>query len=229
MNNTEKDSVVVERRKSSTSEIILIVLMVLVLSISVGYALLSSTLNISGTSTVADSKWEIDGGDIECPEGQVCTINPSDPDNTDPDDGKPVCSESDPTNCTTPNGAVIWMDGDTIYFKHVLVKPGDSFTFYATIKNNGNLDAKVSNVTKNELNTTARKFLDYTVTDADGNEIVKDRALNAGDSLKVKVTVAYKTSITTLPTSEELALINEVSEGHVGATSFFSVSFAQAD
>ena len=212
---------VVERRKSSTSEIVLIVLMVLVLSISVGYALLSTSLNIRGSSTVEDAKWKIDTGDIECEEGEICTINPDDPDDTPPE----VCTVTNTNNC---NGAVIWMDGDTIYFKHILSKPGDKFTFYASIKNNGNINAKVTNVIKNELNTTARKFLSYNVTDASGNEITTGRTLNPGETLKVKVTVAYRTDILELPTSQEIDLINEVAEGNTGATSFFSVSFEQA-
>lgn len=221
VNNSQKVEKVVERRKSSTSEIVLIVLMVLVLSISVGYALLSTSLNIRGSSTVEDAKWSIDTGDIECEEGEVCTINPDDPDNTPPE----VCTVTNTNDC---NGAVIWMDGDTIYFKHILSKPGDTFTFYASIKNNGNINAKVTNVTKNELNTTARRFLNYNVTDASGNAIVSGRTLNPGETLKVKVTVSYRTDIAALPTSEEIALINEVAEGNTGATSFFSVSFEQA-
>ncbi len=224
-NNSQSTQKVVERRKSSTSEVVLIVLMVLVLSISIGYALLSTSLNIRGTSTVQDAKWDIGGGDIECEEGEVCTINPQDPGDTPP--GVAKCDPAD-QNCDEGNGAVIWMDGDTVYFKHILTKPGDTFVFYTTIKNRGNINAKVSNVTKNELNPTARRFLNYIVTDASGNEISQGRALNAGESLKVKVTVSYKTNIAALPTAEEIALINEVAEGNTGATSFFSVSFEQA-
>jgi hypothetical protein len=219
-NNTQK---VVERRKSSTSEVVLIVLMVLVLSISIGYALLSTSLNIRGSSTVQDAKWDIGGGDIECEEGEICTIDPQDPGET-----PPGVAQCDPSVEDCGNGAVIWMEGDTVYFKHVLTKPGDTFVFYTTIKNKGNINAKVSNVIKNELNPTARRFLDYVVTDASGNEITQGRVLNAGESLKVKVRVSYKTNIPALPTAEEIALINEIAEGNTGATSFFSVTFEQA-
>ena len=37
-----------------------------------------------------------------------------------------------------------------------------------------------------------------------------------------------KDKVTTLPTTAELALINETSEGHTGATSLFTVSYVQA-
>ena len=222
-NNSEQQTVV-ERRKSSTSEIVLIVLMVLVLSISIGYALLSTSLNINGQSRVKDAKWDIGDITIECPEGEVCTINPPDPGVT-----PPGVAECDPAVEDCGNGAVIWLDGDTVYFKHILTKPGDTFTFYASIKNKGNIKAKVSNVTKNELNPTARRFLNYTVTDANGNAINAGRALNVGDTLKVKVTVSYRTDIAALPTAAEISEINEEAEGHFGATSFFSVSFEQAE
>ena len=225
-NNSEQQTVV-ERRKSSTSEIVLIVLMVLVLSISIGYALLSTSLNINGQSRVKDAKWDIGDITIECPEGEVCTINPDDPTNVPPDES--TCKPTDPTDCDNGTGAVIWLDGDTVYFKHILTQPGDTFTFYASIKNKGNIKAKVSNVIKNELNTTARRFLNYTVTDANGNAINAGRALNVGDTLKVKVTVSYRTDIAALPTAAEISEINEEAEGHFGATSFFSVSFEQAE
>lgn len=224
-NNSEQQTVV-ERRKSSTSEIVLIVLMVLVLSISIGYALLSTSLNIRGTSTVQDAKWDIGDIDIECEDDEVCTINPPDPGGTDT--GVAKCQDND-TSCDEGNGAVIWMEGNTVYFKHILTKPGDTFVFYTTIKNKGNINAKVSNVTKDELNATAKKFLNYTVTDVNGNAISQGRALNAGDSLKVKVTVSYRTDIDALPTPAEIDLINEVALGNTGATSFFSVTFEQAE
>lgn len=219
--NSQNAEKVVERRKSSTSEIVLIVLMILVLSISVGYALLSTSLNIRGTSTVQDAQWSIETGDIECEEGEICTINPPVPGDTPPQ----VCTEENADDC---NGGVIWMEGDTIFFKHILTKPGDTFTFYATIKNTGNINAKVSSVTKNELNPTAKRFLNYNVTDDSNNAISAGRALNPGQSLRVKVTVSYRTDIAALPTSEEIALINEIALGNTGATSFFSVTFEQA-
>ena len=208
-----------EQRKERKS-LALILLLLLITCISIGYAALSSSLNISGSSTINDAEWDVgptEPAEIVCPTGQKCTINPDNPGDVDP---------TDPTDPSGP-GAVIWMDGDTVYFKHVLSKPGDVFTFTTKYANNGTIDAKVSNVTTNELNATAKRFIDYSVTYADGSEIKKDDLLKAGQSATFKVTVSYK-NVSTLPTAAELALINETADGKTGATSLFTVSYVQA-
>lgn len=204
--------------------LLLLALLMLLMTVSIGYSALSSQLKISGTSTIKNSQWDIDveDGGIVCPDGEVCTINPSNPDSLTPDDGKVT-----PDN-PNPKGAIIWMDGNTVYFKHILSVPGDVFTFNVTFENSGTLDAKVSNVTTSSLNATAQNFMTYGVTYANGNAINQNDRLNAGDSVTFKVTVAYKSTVTTLPTDAELALINEVADGHTGATSLFTINYEQA-
>lgn len=202
----------------------LIILLLLLMMVSIGYAALSSSLNISGTSTIQETTWSIDSddSDIECPSGVKCTVGPDNPETVTPDDGVPTPTNPDPV------GAVIWMDGNTVYFKHVLTQPGDVFTFTTTFTNNGTIDAKVSNVTTSSLNATAQRFMTYTVTYADGTEIKTNDLLAAGESATFKVTVAYKRDISALPTAAELALINETADGHTGATSLFTVTYEQA-
>ena len=194
------------------------------MTISVGYAALSSSLNISGSSTIKNNTWDIDvdDGDITCPQGEVCTIDPANPETVTPDDGVVTPTNPDPT------GAVIWMDGNTVYFKHVLTVPGDVFTFSTTYTNNGTIDAKVASVTKSTLNATAQQFMTYDVTYANGTAVQSGDTLAAGSSATFKVTVAYKSTVTTLPTAEQLALINETADGHTGATSLFTVTYEQA-
>ena len=206
-----------QQQKTTKRYFAVIILLLLVLGLSVGYSILSASFNINGTSTIKSNTWEIGigDGDIVCPTGEVCTINPSDPSTLTPDDG-------------TTNGAIIWLDGNTVYFKHLLSKPGDVFTFNATFRNTGSIDAKVSSVTTSSLNATAQRFMTYTVTYANGTAVAANDTLASGASATFKVTVAYKDSVTTLPTAEELALINETADGHTGATSLFTVNYEQA-
>ena len=209
---------------------IVILLLVIIAGLSIGFAALSSQLKVQGTSTISDSTWDIgiddDGtggtGGIEVPSGETATINPSNPESLTPDDGIPT-----PEN-PNPNGAIIWMDGNTVYFKHILKQPGDIFTFNVTYTNNGTINAKVANVTKSELNATAKNFMTYTATYSNGNEINEGDVLNAGSSVTYRITVEFKSGITTLPTAAELALINETAQGHTGATSLFTVTYEQA-
>ena len=161
---------------------IVIALLLLLAVVTIGYASLSATLNISGTSKIKDNTWEVEPDEddpevIVCATGEICTINPQtetpprDPATLEPDDGVPT------TENPNPNGAIVWMDGNTVYFKHLLVEPGDSFTFTTKFSNTGSIDAKVAGVNKTSLTTTQAKFLTYTVTYEDGTEV------KAGDSL----------------------------------------------
>lgn len=210
-----------EHQKQQKRSLVLIILLLLVVFISVGYATLSSTLSIKGSSTINNPTWSVgieEGTDIGCPTLEKCTINPSNPESLTPDDG----------TGDNAKGAIIWMDGNTVYFKHLLTKPGDNFTFTTKFSNTGTIDAKVDTVTKSNLNATAQRFLTYAVTYANGTAINSGDLLRSGQSVTFKITVTYKSTVTTLPTAEELALINETSEGHTGATSLFTVNYIQA-
>lgn len=210
-----------EHQRQQKRSFALILLLLLVAFVSVGYAALSSTLNIRGSSTINNPTWDVgieDGAAISCPTGEKCTINPSNPDSLTPDDG----------TGDNAKGAIIWTDGNTVYFKHVLTKPGDSFTFTTEFSNNGTIDAKVDTVTKSNLNATAQNFMTYNVTYANGNTINSGDLLRAGESVSFKVSVTYKSTVSVLPTAEQLALINETSEGNTGATSLFTVNYVQA-
>ncbi len=219
----EIEKLKVEHQRQKKKSTVLLLLLLLVGFISIGYATLSSTLKINGTSTISNPTWDVviddtDPDAIACPTGEKCTINPSNPESLTPDDG----------TGDNAKGAIIWMDGNTVYFKHLLSKPGDTFTFTTKYANNGTIDAKVDTVTKSDLNATAQRFMTYDVTYADGSTIKAGDSLKAGQSATFKVSVTYKSTVTTLPTADELALINETSAGHTGATSLFTVSYVQA-
>lgn len=220
-----------KRTKKST---LLLVLLLLLVTVTVGYAVLSASLNIQGQSTLnPDASWCVGpkcGGEttpIVCPTGEKCTIldcdaNPSSCTNIPEPQ---YCEDQTSSSCTT--GAVIWLEGDTVYFKHILAKPGDVFTFTTKYTNGGNITAKVKDIAKSELNATAKKYLTYDVTYSDNSPIVADDELAPGESAVFKVTVTYKSEVTKLPTSEELALINETADGHTGAISLFTVNYEQ--
>lgn len=215
-----------KQKKEGKRVVYVLLLAILLVGVTIGFAALSATMNISGSSTIKNSTWDVSvddstGDAIDCPSGTTCTLNPSNPESLTPDDGIPTAENPN------PKGAIIWMDGNTIYFKHLLTTPGDVFTFNAKFKNKGTIDAKVSNVTTSSLNATAQNFLTYTVTYANGTPVQANDTLAAGATATFKVTVAYKSTVTTLPTAEELALINETSQGHTGATTLFTVSYVQ--
>ena len=257
-------------RKSAT----LLLLLILLVTVTVGFAVLSTTLNIRGTSKIAGGgEWcvgpECDDtchdaenkscGIITCPEGEKCDIVDCNahPDHCTCDATTEVCTpapidcDTTPAKCTKPNCTVtetetcactdnstqncipnpqIWMNGNTVYFDHTLEKPGDVFTFNTKYSNGGNIDAKVTNVSKSFLNTTAQKFMTYDVTYDDDSAINQNDELAAGATATYKVTVAYKSTVTVLPTPEELEAINgdgDSTTGRHGAFSSFEVNYGQ--
>ena len=67
-----------KRNSKGKKSVFLMLLAVLLLTITIGFATLSATLNINGTSKIKGNTWQIDvpdDDDIVCPQGQVCTIN----------------------------------------------------------------------------------------------------------------------------------------------------------
>jgi len=244
--------------KKSRRIVILLVLLILLVSITIGYAILSTSFNIVGTSTIS-GKWCVGPkcGPNACDNIATCQNPPIDCPNddctiTDCDKNPSLCNcansgecsgptpidctkdpdKSDATKCTCDaNGvctpiAQIWLIGDSVYFRHTLKEPGDVFTFDTTYTNGGSIDAKLGSFTKSTLNATAQQFLTYEVKNADGSSIQTNEPLNIGESHTYRVTVTYK-NVQTLPTPAQIDLINEVADGHTGATSEFTANYVQ--
>lgn len=198
----------------------ILVLLLLLVGITVGFSTLSQQLIINGTSKIEGNTWKVDPNKdtIVCPTGEVCTTNPTNPTEIEPDNG-----EGDGAN-----GAIIWMDGDTVYFKHLLEKPGDTFTFTVDFANNGSIDAKIEEFSISELNTTAAQFLTYEVkrvTTSGDVAVAAGTELAAGKSHTFRVTVTFKDDVEVLPTESELTAINGT-DGK-GAASSFTVKYVQ--
>ena len=128
------------RRKKRT----LILLLIVILFISVGYALLSATLNIQGVSDITASRWDIhwDAATYTKSSGSVDILNPS----------------------RTANSSPILTDTD-ISFGTKLEKPGDYAQFTVNVVNDGTFDAELTAITISPALTPAQqKYLEYTVT-----------------------------------------------------------------
>ena len=234
-----------EKNSKGKKSAFLVLLLVLLLGITVGFATLQASLNISGSSKIGSTSWDI-GPDDDTPitcTGEGCVvIDPSDPNAPDPDDvvpGEEYCSDpQDQSTCEDVTG-VVWTEDGDVYFKHLLEKPGDTFTFDVDYTNSGTLDAKVDtngvslgiydgNTTSQTL---ASKFLTYTVVYVGGANAGDTPA--AGDVLSASSTATFRVTVTyhdyngTLPTAEELATLNGGANGD-GASSLFTVTYVQA-
>ena len=157
-----------------------LLLFLLILCISVGYAILQTNLNIQGTANMNNPTWDIHWANISVSTGSV-----------------------NGSNVTTP--ATIDGAKTTIDYNIELSKPGDFYEFTLDAVNEGTIDAMIDTVSS-ELNgteiTTLPAYLDYAVTYSDDVPIEASQELKAGTSEKYKVRVEFKKDINSsqLPT-----------------------------
>ncbi|MBR7042164.1 MAG: hypothetical protein IKI04_01545, partial [Bacilli bacterium] len=155
-----------KERKRKLNYLLVIVLLLLV---SVGYAVLSINLNIVGSSQISAPTWDIHWENVSVKTGSVSASTPT-----------------IDTNKTTVNYSV------------TLTIPGEYYEFTVDAVNAGTIDGMVS-VVLNKLNnveiTTLPNYLEYWVTYDDGANIAPNHLLAANSSEKYKVHVGYKKDI----------------------------------
>ncbi len=140
-------------------------LLAIVFVMAVGYAAFSTTLNIQGTANVT-SKWDV----------HIDSITP----------GTPVGTAKS-VSATVEDGSL------NANFTTELVSPGDSLTYTVTVKNDGTLAAKLSNLTFTHDENDA---ILYTY-----NGIAKDDVIAAGKTQTFTITVQYNPAVTGQPTN----------------------------
>ena len=158
-------------------------LLLLILFISVGYAILQSNLTITGTTSIQDSKWDIHWNNVQVTSGSVTG-----------------------TNVTTP--ATIDSAKTTVSYSITLDKPGDFYEFTVDAVNEGTIDGMIDTISSKLNNveiTTLPNYLNYSVNYSDGAEINADQELKAGTTETYKVRIEYKKDIAVsdLPSTEQ--------------------------
>ena len=162
---------------------LLSIVMISVLTLTVVYAALSTTLNINGNAEVSAASWDIYLSNPKVINGSATTNVP----------------EIKTTN--------------SLEFTTTLNVPGDFYEFTVDIVNAGTIDAMIENVVKTpELSVEQTKYLNYIITYQNGESIGIDQILTAGTSMPLKVRIEYKKDISAsdLPSSQtvlNLALV----------------------
>lgn len=152
-------------------------------ALSIGYASLSQTLQINGTSTVKGNNWAVafqDGSLTVTPSNQVA--------------GATVGASS--TSAT--------LTGTTLSFTADLTTPGDTLTYDFVVENGGSIDAKLASTpVLAGLDTATAQNVTYTLTYADGSAIAAGDELLAGETKSVQLVVTFNATATTLPTTDQ--------------------------
>lgn len=155
-------------KKKKNSSFVVIALL-LIVTISVGYAALSTTLNINGTSTIKTNTWDVHFANVKTTTNTGATVTKT-----------PTITEGKTTEVT---------------YNVALNKPGSVYEFTVDVVNGGTIDAKTSAIPTLGGNTQPTIF-NYTVTWSDGTDITANTALAAGATKTVKVRIEYKKDIT---------------------------------
>ena len=138
----------------------LILLVALLLFITVGYALISTNLNIFGTTSISASSWDVHWNNVQITNGSVMG-----------------------TNVTT--AAHILTGNTEVEYSITLGTPGDFYEFTVDAVNAGSIDAMIgsfSNKVYQSNGTTARTlpdYLTYTLTYSDRVSLATNHFLSA--------------------------------------------------
>lgn len=145
-----------------------ILVALLVLFLSVGYAYLSTNLDINGVSIVKRNVWDLHFENIvDTHKGATIDI---------------------PANISE--------DKLSIDYQVTLNKPGDEYYFTADVVNNGTMDVMLNSYEITGLSDEQKKFITATVTYSDGTEFKQyDLLEKNGGKDTLKIYVKYRTDI----------------------------------
>ena len=150
-------------KKLVTSLVIL-----LILSIGIVYAYLTSNLSITGSTEIAANSWDIHFANL--------VVSP------------------DSVDATTP-AAIDTNDDTSITYGVKLNRPKDFYEFTVDIVNEGSLPGKVSISTLSGITSEAENIVDYSVNYTNGNPVQIGDILNGGATKSIKVRVFYNDEI----------------------------------
>ena len=153
--------------------IIFVTLLIVIACLIIGYALLSTTLNILGDTTVSGNSWDIHWENVQVTEGS-----------------------------TTENTKEAVITSPTqVEFIISLDKPGDFYEFTVDAVNEGTIDGMIDVISTNTYQsngttpTTLPSAITYSITYDDDTPLARYQLLSANSSEKYKVRVEYKKDI----------------------------------
>ena len=164
-----------KKRKIKKSKLVLVA--VLLLFVSVGYAVFGANLTINGISSLAsNAKWDI----------HFANIN--------------VLTQSDTVSADTPT--ITGEDKQKIEYEVYLNSKGDVYEFTADIVNEGTIDGEIEAITSTfkedngEPSENIPSYLDYSVTYLDDSPITNNHDLLKNESETIKVHIGLKDNLT---------------------------------
>ena len=188
-------------KKKRRNDLFRVLLFILLMIVSIVYAVLSTNLKINGFSKINNSNWDIHFANV-------------------------VVNSNSVSIGTGDQAATITANNNTeVTYTVTLSKPGDFYEFTVDAVNAGSIDGMISaivsklNNTVIDTNHPLPNYLSYSVTYSDGIELANNQYLKAGDTETYKVRVEFLKDIENnqLPSSDQNLSFS------------FSVTYVQAD
>ena len=142
-------------------------ILVIIAFLGIGFALLTTTLSIDGTTRIKKASWNVHLENIQVSEGSM-------------DVYEPTMDE----------------DGTTVNYSVHLDLPGDFYEFTVDAVNAGNIDAMIDSVSNSSINSDDLPYVKYSVTYLDGTPVATNDVLRKKTTTTYKVRVEYDNDIT---------------------------------
>lgn len=159
------------------------IFLVLLLAISIGYALIATTLKINGSSNVKSARWNVYWDNLQVKEGS-----------------SPIHGNS-ATRIVDYYKTIVEYDIE-------LSEPGDFYEFSVDAVNDGSLDAMIETITDSGLTAKQKEYINYSVKYKDGSEVKVNDKLTAHTRDTYVVRLEYRTDIDSSKLPEETETID---------------------
>ena len=142
-------------------------IMIFMIGVTLGYALLNTTLNITGKSNISKNTWDVYFDNVLVSEGSVEAVK------------SPTIENS-----------------TTVDFEVELGLPGDYYEFSVDVVNNGTIDAMIESLVKEpELTDMQKKYLNYSIEYENGIDISSKQLVSKESFVRLRVMIEFRTDI----------------------------------
>ena len=164
--------------RNKNKKVYFVLILIVLFGISVGYAVINRTLNITGNSEIKQNTWNIYFDNVKVKNGSVTADIPV-------------------IDTTTKS---------TVSFNVMLNLPGDFYEFTVEVHNDGSIDAMIDSITKTPILTaTQQKYMNYIIEYQNGEQIASKQLVKSNEFVRFKVRVEYRSDVqeADMPTTNE--------------------------
>ena len=160
-------------------KIYLLLFLILILSFSLGYAYLNSSLYINGTSIISANVWEVGLDNLNVKAGSVVAIE------------EPAINDTEAS------------------FTVKLTNQDDFYEFTVDVVNNGDVDAKLGNLVETTgLTSEQEQYFDYTLSYQNNEPIEVNQLVKKDEFVRLKSKVEYKDTVIATSVPESAKTLN---------------------